>query len=239
MTMSVQRALPTYLLFFLAFVSIFGCGEKAALPSLTAEIASLSPAQKLVFLTNKANKGNAEAQNALGSMYAEGKDIPRDYAKGVEWNLKAAAQNNTDAQLFLFMSYKAGHGVPRDDAKAQSWLQKSAENENTFAQMILSSAYEEGDGVQKDAQKSVAWLRKAAVTGEGLAQANLGVRYLNGTAETPKDLVLAYAWLNLLGGGGSMGDLRDKLGLRLSKVELTEAQRLSSNWKKGKDIARE
>ena len=48
-----------------------------------------------------AAQGNAEAQNNLGQLYANGRGVPRDYTKARSWYEKAAAQGNAWAQAQL------------------------------------------------------------------------------------------------------------------------------------------
>jgi len=104
----------------------------------------------------------------------------------------------------------------------------------------LGISYESGTGVPKDAAKAGEWYQKAAAEGHANAQKNLGVMYANGEG-VAKDIVLAYAWFNIAAIGGNAGALKNR-GIaesRLSGNQLAEAQRLSSNWKKGQLLLRE
>ena len=49
-------------------------------------------------LTAKAEQGNAEAQNNLGSLYYSGNSVEQSYEKAVFWFTKAAEQGNLTAQ---------------------------------------------------------------------------------------------------------------------------------------------
>ena len=44
-------------------------------------------------------------------MYANGRGVPKDDAKAVEWYQKAAVQGNAAAQSKLGFMYEAGRGV--------------------------------------------------------------------------------------------------------------------------------
>ena len=54
-------------------------------------------------------------------MYALGDGVPKDAAKAVEWQQKAAAQGNADAQYILGSMYSKGQGVPKDYVLAHMW----------------------------------------------------------------------------------------------------------------------
>jgi TPR repeat protein len=52
-----------------------------------------------------AKQGNADAQNNLGAMYANGKGVSKDDKQAVYWYQKAAAQENTGAQYSSFFCF--------------------------------------------------------------------------------------------------------------------------------------
>ena len=58
-----------------------------------------------------ANQGHANAQNNLGIMYFNDKDVSQDYSKVMEWYLKAADQGNAIDQYNLGAMYRNGKGV--------------------------------------------------------------------------------------------------------------------------------
>jgi len=85
----------------------------------------------------KANAGDAEAQNNLGYVYADGRGVPQDDAQAVSWFRQAAEQGHADAQNNLGWMYDSGQGVPQDDAQAVSWYRQAAEQGDAGAQSIL------------------------------------------------------------------------------------------------------
>ncbi len=99
--------------------------------------------------------------------------------------------------------------------------------------------YGQGEGVPKDDVQSVAWNLKASAQGETTAQYNLGLSYANGTG-VPQDYVLSYAYLNLAAAGGKTEATQSRtlLEMRMSPVQIAEAQRLSSAWTQGQVLAR-
>jgi TPR repeat protein len=197
-------------------------------------------AKAVEWLQKAAVQGDVDAQSSLGAKYSRGDGVPRDAAKAVEWWQKAAVQGDVRAQSTLGLMYNLGRGVPRDAAKAVEWWQKAAVQGDVKAQYDLGKMYFLGEGVPKDDVKVVEWWQKAAAQGDAEAQGSLALLYAQGRG-IAKDVILAYAWANL---GASKGDANAAGFLKLAEAYLnpaqkTEAQRLSSNWKKGQILERE
>ncbi len=144
-------------------------------------------------LRRRADAGDADAQNNVGVMYANGQGVVQDYAQAVAWYRKAAEQGDADGQFNLGWMYKSGQGVVQDYAQALAWFRKSAEQGDAFAQINLGMMYDTGEGVVQDDAQAVAWYRKAAEQGDANAQNNLGVMYYSGQG-APKDYTQAVAW---------------------------------------------
>ncbi|CEZ21395.1 tetratricopeptide repeat protein [Neisseria meningitidis] len=77
-----------------------------------------------------AEQGDADAQNNLGAMYAEGQGVRQDDTEAVRWFRQAADQGLAQAQFNLGAMYYKGHGVRQDRALAQEWLWKACQNGN-------------------------------------------------------------------------------------------------------------
>ncbi|NIM62514.1 MAG: hypothetical protein GTO30_12975 [Acidobacteria bacterium] len=77
----------------------------------------------------------------------------------------------------------------------------------------------------------VEWYVQAARRGQADAQRKLGLICANGTG-VPRDDVQAYRWLNLAAAAGDThaGNLRDDLSRRMTREQIAEAQRISSEW---------
>lgn len=181
-----------------------------------------------------AEQGSAIAQYYLSRMYATGEGVPKDEAKAVEWIQKAAVQGLAKAQWYLGLMYATPIDVPEDDSKAVEWYQKAAAQGMAGAQAGLASMYFFGEGVSKDYAKAAEWYQKAAAQGNIFAQEQLSEMYKNGVGVS-KNSVLAYAWFNLAAAQGNeiTIDRRNFYESRLSPSQRAEAERLSSNWKKG------
>ena len=79
-------------------------------------------------LEERAIKGEAEAQIALGNIYVQGKDIEQDYSKAFEWFEKAANQGLAEAQTYVGLLYHTGQGVGLDYIKAKEWYKQACDN---------------------------------------------------------------------------------------------------------------
>jgi len=63
--------------------------------------------------------GDAEMENRLGVMYAQGVGVPKNYPRAEKWFAKAADQRYGEALFNLGVLYKAGPpGVPQNMYKA-------------------------------------------------------------------------------------------------------------------------
>src|ERR1700722_19903512 len=84
-------------------------------------------AQNIAILKKQAAAGNARAQAAVASDYANGQGVRQDYVQAVVWRRKAAEQGNAAAQFNLGMAYHNGQGVPKNGVQAVFWLYDAAE----------------------------------------------------------------------------------------------------------------
>jgi TPR repeat protein len=80
----------------------------------------------LALLEPLAKKGNADAQDELGGMYAAGWGVTQDYAKALEWFRKAAVQKNPAASYNVGRFYDNGWGVEKSPAEALKWYRTAA-----------------------------------------------------------------------------------------------------------------
>ncbi|MBZ5648025.1 MAG: sel1 repeat family protein [Acidobacteriia bacterium] len=181
-------------LIFLCLVSAFqypasaqNCGSEA----IEKEAEALS-GQSVEAMKQRAESGDTHAQAVIGHYFI----AKRDYAQGVKWLDKAAAQNDADAQFMLAGGYKMGwYGLTADDAKAIALTKRAAEQGHCVAQLNLGSAYQLGmGGIAKDSVKAAEWFRKSAEQGFPPAELMLGMAYYRGDG-MHKDEALAEFWV--------------------------------------------
>ncbi len=143
-----------------------------------------------------ADRGDPEAQNALGVKYARGEDgLARDDIKAVEWYRSAAGQGLAKAQTNLGDMYFYGRGgLPKNYLDALSWYLKAAQQEWPAAEYRLGVMYEKGFGTEKDVQRAVKYYRAAASHDYPDAENALGSLYATGDDGVPQDNDEAAIW---------------------------------------------
>jgi len=73
-----------------------------------------------------AEQGSPSAQYRLGTMYAFGIVVAKDYKTAREWYERAARQGNARAAYELGLMYEIGRGVVEDRHQAAYWYQQGA-----------------------------------------------------------------------------------------------------------------
>lgn len=164
-------------IFAVIFMSLFQCMQ--CVQPVVAGTTSNPPAPTFQEVKKEAEKGNTEAQYALGRMYQIGKGVPIDNKMALEWFTKAAEKENANAQYNLGVMYQNGDGVALDKKKAVELISRAAEQGFVWAEYTLGVIYQNGDGVPVDGKKAVEWFVKAAEKGNAKAQFALGMIYEN------------------------------------------------------------
>ncbi|MDE7413625.1 MAG: SEL1-like repeat protein [Muribaculaceae bacterium] len=152
-----------------------------------------------------AGKGDADAQNRLGTWYYTGKHVDQDYRQALEWWSRAAKQGHNEAVGNMGISYQYGRGTDRDSLMAVKLYEKSLKGGNPsllerhekmaqkgepFSNMLLNEVYRKGIGVEKDTEKANKYLAAVADKGDLIAQRDLALIYLNA-----KNPAAAAPWL--------------------------------------------
>ncbi|MBZ5494180.1 MAG: sel1 repeat family protein [Acidobacteriia bacterium] len=120
-------------------------------------------------LTQRAEAGEAQAQVELGRAYEDGKDVPQDYAKAVEWFRKSAEQGNAQAQNSLGVMYAQGRGVQGDREEAIRWYRKAAKQNSPEAIYNIAISYYNGEGVEANLNDAATWMMVASRKGDAQA----------------------------------------------------------------------
>ena len=165
-----------------------------------------------------------------------------DYATAHRGFLKHAEKGVASAQGALGTMYYNGEGVPQNYAVAAIWYRQAAYQGVTYAQELIGDMYYYGEGVPQDYAFSAMWYRRAADQGAAYAQGAIGLMYLHGDG-VPQDYVHAYKWFHLAASGNLDPDLREmairnrkRVASLLSHSELSQAQRLSQEWRPTEDV---
>lgn len=145
-------------------------------------------------LMERANMGDASAQQQLAEAYGQGADgLEQNHSQAFAWSKKAADQGNPKAQNQMGVYFAEGRGTPQDFTKAAEWFRKAAEQGFGEAQYNLGVLYANGQGVEHSDSETVKWTSRAAYQGIPSAQYSLGLLFAVG-AGTPQDYVKAHAW---------------------------------------------
>ncbi len=183
-----------------------------------------------------AEAGDADAQNALGTLYSDGLAVPRDYRSAADWYEKAAQQGHAQAQFNLgFLHYHgAGEGdlaLPQDLAQATRWLSAAAEAGNPMAAQLLGRIYSRGHGTEADEEAALHWSRRAAEHGLAGGQFDAGV-LLGNRRQDVRAWIESYKWLLLAAQSGhpAATENLEIVGNRLNIKEIQEAEAAAAAW---------
>jgi len=189
-------------------------------------------------LTEKAKKGDAEAQYALAVAFDAGDGVPEDDTQAVEWYRRAAEQGHMHAQHNLGVSFANGEGVVRDLTETVMWYRRAAAQGNSISQYNLGLLYAIGQGpIRRDDGEALQWFRLAAEQGHAKAQSNLGAMFALGLGGE-KNLVFAYKWFTLAAKAYPEGEdhVQALKNLKSAVQEMAPAQielaeKLAKEWK--------
>lgn len=138
-----------------------------------------------------AQRGDPEAEFALGQAYDTGQGVPRDPKKAFEYYRRSAEHGHAKAQNNLASLYATGAGgVEKNNAEARKWLRKAAQQGAALAQDNLGLLL-----TQENDPEALRWFEKAAAQDLLSAQLHLGNLYYNGSAGVEKDYAKAATWL--------------------------------------------
>lgn len=153
--------------------------------------------------------------------------------------IRASEAGEKDAQALLSRIYLGGFDGYQNFTEAAKWLEKASTAGDVWAQVTLGRLYMNGNGVIQDYSAAAKQFEKAASSKEFYrkvweAQYLLGVLSENGLG-LRKDLIKAHAWYNIAAANQfEKAEQRRKIvTLQLSQDQLSEAQKLAKNWKKG------
>lgn len=151
-------------------------------------------------IKEKAEKGDAAAQNTLGVWYYTGKgNIKQDYKEALKWWALSAKQDNPDAIGNMALCYQLGRGTQKDSLLAANLYEVAIKKGNKgiipqheaivkntgsiFSCLLLQECYQKGIGVEKNVKKANEYLEKAANEKHLPSQYTLALNYLNGKQE--------------------------------------------------------
>jgi hypothetical protein len=144
-----------------------------------------------------AERGHAEAQFILGTMYRTGRGVSQDFAAAAYWYQQASLAGNAWAQFSLGNMHIRGEGLPRNPHEGVRLYRMAADQGHREAQYNLGALYYNGDGVALDYVEAESWFSKAAANGDIASQFALGRMYSTPHNGVRLDRVRAHAWYTL------------------------------------------
>ena len=179
--------------------ALFSQASTFAAPPAATPAATPAPLQKarealekndaegaVKLLRAEAEKGNAEAANALGELQIAGRGIKAAPVEAMKWFQKAADAGNNAGQFNLArLLFLGADGVPKDEEKGRFLLRTSAEAGYAPAQAQLGTAIESAAARTEDKAQTVEareWYEKAAAQNQPDALLALARFYDGGIA---------------------------------------------------------
>ena len=111
--------------------------------------------------TAQADAGNAEAQHAVGFVFAHGKSNLLDPVKAAKWFEKAARQGHAPSQWRLGIAYRIGNGVRVDYRKAIELFVAASVGGEPRANLGIARMYMDGRGVPQSYPNAEKWIKKS------------------------------------------------------------------------------
>ncbi|KAI8886565.1 HCP-like protein [Backusella circina FSU 941] len=172
------------------------------------------------YLQRSTKMGNVMASDSLGLIYKEGKYLPQNYTKALDYFEKGAKKGYSESQFNLAVLYQ----TLRNYLQAADWYEKSVKNGNKEAKFQLGMMYLKGEGVPRHKEMALKYLKefvenehpeviyylaqfneqkgehiiellkRSASEGSNKAQHDLGMIYLNGEITT-QDYYQAFSYL--------------------------------------------
>ena len=117
-----------------------------------------------------ADKGSANAFNAIALYYYKGHGYERNLQKAAQWFHYAADMGYASAQRNLGECYQRGEGVLQDDKQAFYWYKQAADKQNVKAMFKVGECFANGIGTKTDMKEARHWWNLAANCGNAEAK---------------------------------------------------------------------
>jgi TPR repeat protein len=111
------------------------------------------------------NIGVAEAENALGTAFREGRGVDVNRKKAAEWFVKSANHGCLQGMNNLAMCFQNSDGIQEDLKSAALWLERAANAGLAEAQFNFANALVNGYGVEINHPRARSYFKLAANQG--------------------------------------------------------------------------
>jgi hypothetical protein len=127
-----------------------------------------------------ADAGDANAQDALGVLFATGRGVVKDQQRAFNLLNQSAIAGSPGGMNDLGVMYSNGLFVKEDDAKALDWFEKAIEAGNSFGLAEAGVMYFNGKGTPRDYSAAAQYFQQAADLGDGYSLKFLAIMYERG-----------------------------------------------------------
>lgn len=124
---------------------------------------------------------------ALGTFYENGQGVPQNFSRAFNWYTKAAEAGLGEGFFRQGQCYEFGLGVPASYKDAAASFQKAADLKVGAADFKLAAMNMAGLTGQPDVKKAMEHLNKSMANCYAEAANELGIIYLDGRLDQPKD----------------------------------------------------
>ncbi|WP_225771493.1 SEL1-like repeat protein [Inquilinus sp. Marseille-Q2685] len=152
-------------------------------------------------LARRAIAGEADAEHDLGTFYALGIEVPRNFERAACWYRRSADQGVASAAYNLGVLLARGVGLSRDPEAAVARFREAAKAGHAGALNALGLAYRDGSGVARDPAEALIWFRRASLGGNPRGAYNTARLYESGDLGTP-DPQAAAGWYRVAADAG-------------------------------------
>ena len=142
--------------------------DYSTIPATADESKTAEAVHKFQKLLEKAEAGDANAQNGVGCCYYNGDGVKTDHTAAAEWFRKAANQDDSYAEYNLALCYHRGVGVEQNHTLAETFYRRAAHGGHPSAQNMVAKLCARGNIYEQ--HDSVIWFYLAAQQGESEAQ---------------------------------------------------------------------
>ncbi len=112
--------------------------------------------------TRLADQGHVKSMNNLGTMYAQGKGVSRNYSLALVYYRRAAARTDARAMYNIGIAYEFGRGVEKSDAQAADWYRKAATRGLVEGMTSLAWILSTSPDIQvRDGTRAIRWANAA------------------------------------------------------------------------------
>jgi len=186
--------------------------------------------------TAAAKSGKVDAQITVGTEYASGDHIRRNFKAAIEWYRLAIKKQKSPIEAYRSFSileeiWQHNGAVPQDIIKD---IEIKAEQGDPGAQNNLSTMYMSGKGVAHNLQTGMLWLRKAAYGGFNFSQGKLGFMFSLFPLEDDAETYFWYSIANTTSDHSNnypdYKDSLDRIGPKLSPTTLLKLQQRIAAW---------